>query len=80
MMTGDYIRDEPLFSVDHARKDARHMLTLASEVGVDMKAVKVVDEHLKLLKETVGPSGDLPGIYGVVRVESGLPYNNQEKK
>ena len=61
MMEGDYMREEPLFSVDLARKDAGHAINLAAKVGVDMKIAKVVDEHLKAVKETRGPSGDLPG-------------------
>jgi hypothetical protein len=34
---------------------------MAADVGVDMKILKVVDGHLKDLKDEVGPSGDLPG-------------------
>jgi len=80
MMTGDYVRDEPLFAVDLARKDAGHIMKLAKDVGVEMTGVEAADQRLKDLKEIAGPSGDLPGIYGAVRAKSGLSYNNQEKK
>lgn len=78
MLSGDYYtRDEPLFGVDLARKDLGHMLKLADGVGVDMKVLRVVDEHLKIVKKEMGEKGDLPGVYGAVRLESGLPYGNQ---
>ncbi|TGZ82500.1 hypothetical protein EX30DRAFT_187504 [Ascodesmis nigricans] len=81
MLSGDYYtRDEPLFAVDLARKDLGHMLTLADAVGVDMKVLRVVDEHLKIVKKEMGEKGDLPGVYGAVRLESGLPFGNQEKE
>jgi 3-hydroxyisobutyrate dehydrogenase-like beta-hydroxyacid dehydrogenase len=60
MRHGDYLREEPLFAVDLARKDAGHAIRLAESVGVDLKIAKVADEHLKVVKEVVGPKGDLP--------------------
>lgn len=60
MRTGDYLRPEPLFAVDLARKDARHAIALAGAVGVDLKIAKVADDHLATVKAVVGPSGDLP--------------------
>lgn len=79
MMTGDYVRDEPLFGVDLARKDAGHAIRLAAEVGVDMKITKTVDERLAKVKEIKGEKGDLPGVYGVARVESGLDFEVEKK-
>ncbi|PWW74005.1 hypothetical protein C7212DRAFT_353632 [Tuber magnatum] len=61
MMSGDYMRDQPLFSVDLARKDANHALNLAEEAGVDLKIVKVTKAHLEGLRTQAGPTGDLPG-------------------
>ncbi|KAI5786000.1 NAD binding domain of 6-phosphogluconate dehydrogenase-domain-containing protein [Pyronema domesticum] len=60
MMSGDYLREDPLFAVDLARKDAGHAIKLAESVGVDMKITKVADEHLKTVKEVRGERGDLP--------------------
>jgi 3-hydroxyisobutyrate dehydrogenase-like beta-hydroxyacid dehydrogenase len=77
MSTGDYWkRAEPLFSVDGARKDAGHALDLASKTGTKMKAVEVGVAHLDMVKTVQGPTGDLTSIYGVVRRESGLKYEN----
>ncbi|KAF8243325.1 NAD(P)-binding protein [Wilcoxina mikolae CBS 423.85] len=78
MRHGDYLREEPLFAVDLARKDAGHAIRLAESVGVDLKIAKVADEHLKIVKEVVGPKGDLPAIYGAVRKESGLEFDNRK--
>ncbi|KAI9875757.1 MAG: hypothetical protein M1830_008024 [Pleopsidium flavum] len=77
MKTGDYHkREEPLFSVDLARKDARHALALASSAGAKMKNVEVADAHLAEVQKHVGSRGDIAGIYGAVRQESGLNFEN----
>jgi 3-hydroxyisobutyrate dehydrogenase-like beta-hydroxyacid dehydrogenase len=78
MRGGDYYnREEPLFAVDLARKDARHAMNLAKENGCRMRQVEVADEYLKVVKEHKGEKGDIAGIYGAVRVQGGLKYDNQ---
>ncbi|KAL9053299.1 MAG: hypothetical protein Q9162_004850 [Coniocarpon cinnabarinum] len=58
MMQGDYYkRDEPLFGVDLARKDARHALNIADAHGVRMRAVEVCDGHLKDIQDHMGSKG-----------------------
>ena len=42
-----------------------------------MKAVEVADAHLQAVKAEKGTKGDIAGIYGAVRLESGLKYENQ---
>jgi 3-hydroxyisobutyrate dehydrogenase-like beta-hydroxyacid dehydrogenase len=77
MMSGDYHRrEEPLFAVDLARKDARHAKELAIAFGAQMKAVEVADMHLAVVKEHMGERGDIAGIYGAVRQEAGLKFEN----
>jgi 3-hydroxyisobutyrate dehydrogenase-like beta-hydroxyacid dehydrogenase len=77
MMSGDYYkRDEPLFAVDLARKDASHAMTLAKSSGARMPAVEVAGAHLAAVKEHMGEKGDIAGIYGAVRQESGLKFEN----
>ena len=49
-----YKREEPLFAVDLAMKDARHVLALANKAGVHMKNVEVANEYLKAVKEHMG--------------------------
>jgi len=47
LIEGDYYkRDEPLFAIDLARKDARHALDLAKASGVKMRAVEAAADHL----------------------------------
>jgi 3-hydroxyisobutyrate dehydrogenase-like beta-hydroxyacid dehydrogenase len=77
MISGDYHkREEPLFAVDLARKDARHAKDLAKACGAQMKSVEVADMHLAAVKEHMGERGDIAGIYGAVRQEAGLKFEN----
>ncbi len=77
MMSGDYYkRDEPLFAVDLARKDAAHAKALAKRAGTQMKGVEVADAHLAAVKDHMDEKGDLAGIYGAVRQEAGLKFEN----
>jgi 3-hydroxyisobutyrate dehydrogenase-like beta-hydroxyacid dehydrogenase len=79
MLAGDYYkREEPLFAVDLARKDARHALDLAKKTGTNMPNVHTGDAHLVKVKEHLGEKGDLPSIYGAVRQESGLRFENKD--
>lgn len=77
MISGDYHkREEPLFAVDLARKDVRHAKDLATSSGTRMKAVEVADEHLAQVKKHMAERGDIAGIYGAVRQEGGLKFEN----
>lgn len=77
LMTGDYHnRDEPLFAADLARKDARHAMDLAKTNGARMKALEVADAHLADVQKQMGAKGDIAGIYGAVRQEGGLKFEN----
>lgn len=77
MLSGDYHkREEPLFAVDLARKDARHAMALARAAGTRLKDVEVGDAHLEMVKKHKGEAGDIAGIYGAVRQEAGLKFEN----
>ncbi|KAF2159324.1 hypothetical protein M409DRAFT_71102 [Zasmidium cellare ATCC 36951] len=77
MRSGDYYnREEPLFQAKLARKDAGHAQSLAKASGSSLKAVEVADEHLRQVVEHAGDKGDIAGIYGAVRKESGLKFEN----
>ncbi|KAI5460992.1 hypothetical protein BGZ63DRAFT_357485 [Mariannaea sp. PMI_226] len=77
MMTGDYwTRDEPLFTAQLARKDIKHALSLAESVGTRMPGLEVVDRNLAKVETLKQESGDYVGIYGVLRQEAGLEYEN----
>jgi len=77
MLSGDYHkRKEPLFAVDLARKDARHAIALAKAAGTRLKDVEVADAHLEMVKKHRGEAGDIASIYGAVRQEAGLKFEN----
>ncbi|PYH66559.1 NAD(P)-dependent oxidoreductase [Aspergillus vadensis CBS 113365] len=79
MRSGDYHeRKEPLFAVDLARKDARHAMDLAGKVGARMKGVELADDYMAKVKEHMGERGDVAGMYGAVRQEAGLEFENAQ--
>ena len=41
-----------------------------------MKGAEVANAHLEDVQKQKGSKGDIAGIYGVVRTESGLVYEN----
>jgi hypothetical protein len=41
-----------------------------------MPAVEVADSHLAAVKDHMGAKGDIAGIYGAVRQEGGLKFEN----
>ena len=67
-----------LFGVDLARKDAGHAFTMAKVAGVPLKVLEVADAHLAAVQKHCGSGGDIAGIYGAVRQESGLPFENNK--
>ena len=77
LKSGDYYkREEPLFNASLARKDAGHARSLAASCGAVMNGLEVADKHLKAVVEHQGEKGDIAGIYGAVRAESGLKFEN----
>ena len=78
LKSGDYFeREEPLFQAKLARKDAGHARSLAEACGAKMNALEVADAHLAQVVEHAGDRGDIAGIYGAVRKESGLKFENK---
>lgn len=76
MLSGDYWkRKEPLFHADLARKDAGHALKIARDSGVRLGNLEVADAHLAKIQEHT-ENGDIAGIYGAVRKENGLKFEN----
>lgn len=77
MLSGNYYkREEPLFAVDLAKKDAKHALALTRATGTKLRAVEIEAAHLADVKEHMGARGDLTSIYGAVRKETGLKFEN----
>lgn len=79
MLQGDYYqRDEPLFHIDLARKDTRHAKALANSSGASVKGLDVAAARLDDVKAYLGDKGDIPSVYGAVRKESGLEFENKK--
>jgi 3-hydroxyisobutyrate dehydrogenase-like beta-hydroxyacid dehydrogenase len=77
LKSGDYWkREEPLFAAKLARKDARHAQAIAQSSGVTMRNVELADGYLAKVVEEKGDQGDIAGIYGAKRMESGLGFDN----
>lgn len=51
-------------------------MDLAKNAGVRMRDVEVADAHLEAVQKRMGSKGDIAGIYGAVRQESGLDFEN----
>ena len=79
MLSGQYYTlDRPLFGVDLARKDIGYALGLAQKQGIPLQNAQTADAHLVQVKEHDGETGDVAAIFGAVRQEAGLPYENQK--
>ena len=51
---------------------------MADSVCAKLKALDVADSHFSDVQKEMGAKGDIAGIYGAVRKESGLPFANQK--
>ncbi|KAL9616135.1 MAG: hypothetical protein Q9160_008964 [Pyrenula sp. 1 TL-2023] len=77
MLSGDYYRAEPMVEVYKARILTAHVLDLARSSGTSVPGYEVAVKHLAAVEAQAGPNADITGIYGAVRVESGLPFKNE---
>lgn len=76
MLSGDYWKcEEPLFHADLARKDLGHVLKIAKDSGVRIPNAETADAHLAQIQKHTD-NGDVAGIYGAVRQEAGLKFEN----
>ncbi|KAJ5260572.1 NAD(P)-binding protein [Penicillium angulare] len=72
------VGSQPLFPVDLARKDARHAMNLAQTSLTTMKGVELVEGYLEEVNKHMGERGDVASIYGAVRQDAGLKFENKE--
>jgi len=78
---GAYLTDEPMFSIPNATKDATHALNLAAAAGAPgiLKITQTIVDHMKQVPTvSMKPAEktDYTAVYGVVRVEAGLDFDN----
>lgn len=65
-----------MVEVSKARVLTAKVLALAKASNVSLKSYEVAVEHLAVAEAHAGREGDITGIYGAIRVESGLPFEN----
>ena len=68
-----------MVEVHKANHLTTEILHLAKEYNVSLKSYKVATDHLADVENKAGPKGDICGIYGAVRMESGLDYYNSDQ-
>ena len=71
---------KPLVSLDLIQHLADVTMDMAKESRTSLKTYETAVEHMKTVKSHAGPQGDIAGLYGVVRMESGLQYENGKRK
>ncbi|KAI3394196.1 hypothetical protein diail_3151 [Diaporthe ilicicola] len=81
MLSGDYFRKEPAGSAALGVKDMGHALRLAEETGTTIRNPLVALGWCRDVLERNGPgggelNGDIAGMYGVVRENAGLRFEN----
>jgi 3-hydroxyisobutyrate dehydrogenase-like beta-hydroxyacid dehydrogenase len=77
LKSGDYYkREEPAFMARLAKKDYGHAKSLAEKAGVQTKGLDAAGKHLQDVIDHAGDKGDIAGVYGAVRKESGLKFEN----
>ena len=77
LKSGDYYkREEPAFMARLAKKDYGHAKSLAEKAGVQTRGLDAAGKHLQDVIDHAGDKGDIAGVYGAVRKESGLEFEN----
>ena len=61
-----------------ARHLADEVSGLASASGAKLPAYEAAREHMDMVKDYAGAKGDVSGIYGALRLLSGLAFENQK--
>jgi hypothetical protein len=67
-----------MVEVHKARELTSQVLDVGKTHGVSLKSYEVVINHLADAESHAGPAIDITGIYGAVRLESGLPFENKD--
>ncbi|MCJ1378970.1 hypothetical protein MMC17_002069 [Xylographa soralifera] len=76
MNSGAYWEKEPIVNIGMAQTVASHVKDMAKAAGVPIPLYEVASKHIDLVASQVGKGGDIDGVYGAVRLESGLDYKN----
>lgn len=65
-----------MVEVSKARTLTSEVLGLAKANAVVLPSYEMAVKHLAVVEEHAGPKGDITGLYGAVRVKSGLTFRN----
>ncbi|KAF2266512.1 6-phosphogluconate dehydrogenase-like protein [Lojkania enalia] len=76
MLSGEYWKGKPGIEVSKALVLTSQVLNVAKANDVSLKSYEVAVKHLEDVQAHSGPSASILGIYGAVREESGLPFEN----
>ena len=69
---------QPLVRINECHRLASEILDLGNRSGTLLRAYEQGVEHMKAVQQYAGASGDISRIYGAVRLESGLNFENQK--
>lgn len=69
--------EQPLVAISESFRLSSEILGLAKEKGASLKAYEAGNKHMELVKSHTNATGDISGIYGAIRLESGLAFENQ---
>lgn len=80
LKNGEYYLGAPYWGARLALKDYRHAKSLADSGGVEVKGLDVAGKHTQDIIDYYGDEnkGDIAGLYGIVRQEAGLDFENQK--
>jgi hypothetical protein len=63
-----------MFMARLAIKDCNLMTSLTEKAGGKLPGIDLVKGQLQTVDKTMGETGDIAGVYGVLREQSGLPF------
>lgn len=70
--------EQPLVPINECHRLASEILELGKRSGTSLRAYEQGVQHMKVVQQHVGSSGDISGIYGAVRLESGLNFEKHD--
>ena len=76
MTSGRYHHASPIGNVAMVKGVAEHVLDLAASCGTKLPAYETARKQMNVLEDTKGPAADIDGLYGTIRMQSGLKFEN----
>ncbi|KAJ4354705.1 uncharacterized protein N0V89_006442 [Didymosphaeria variabile] len=70
----------PGFAVSLASKDVRHALAIAEEKGCQLPTLETAQNRMTKAREYAGESLDSSSVYGIARLEAGLPFWSENSR